>query len=681
MTQKNTDRDVPAFRVGPTSPQEQIKLRSGFPLIPLVERVRKVESKTLPPGDLRFSRSYFLVPLDETELSNRLRSEVRGDIAKWITGREVTDVFVISHGWHRNFYQAYAGYDRIVSRMAILLRRNRLQIADTESAPFNPLFIFAHWHSDPGGDGFYDPAGRRKKPLFLQNINALFEPIDPANRHLTTDFEDMYELMSELASPGQDALNKKFAKQSTELYGRLQAYRIKDTLADLTPEEKVSTLWRCYNEADPTGLLNDQTEKTRDVLPFRRAFGRVVAIAVVGASSVLGPFAMLGLLGKGIVWTQKHIPWLTMWITPVENFFSTWNGWALLMALLAFYGLQWAYLKFAGQQGDDYATTPTVRKNRGIPVLNAIAWVVLIVPCALIVLAFCLVTYLLRPIFRNIFLWDERNGNVNEPPPNENEIKRTPRETIIGLARWPNQLAMRASANDSLLYRLVSSLDQQLAVAEMQRLGAISGGRLADFLNGVFRDDGLEPERAKLHLIGHSFGGMVICNAARKLILPPKEEGKPSKTIFGQHSPGIATLCTVQGAMWSAWFVGEETVQKQIKVLAAVHTRYDTATGYIYPFGFGARLASGSVGWFLGEELQRGVKVYGKNSEFASLVRPPVLNPAPTPIVAHSERYVLNLDASHIEFEGPTLSGGAHTDIYRDDLVNLLWSVVRLGRD
>ncbi len=659
----------PKFRVGPQAPPPP----PSKSLDALKSEASPSKAAPVSPlGDLRFNRPYFLVPLDPLPNGDpdRLVKDARKRIQAWMETQPtpVTDVFIISHGWHRNFYQAYAGYDRIMSRAAILLHRRRLQT--DPDPPFNPLFLFAHWHSDPGANEFYDPAGRRKKPLFLQNAGALFEPLDPALGFFTTDFEEMYALLTELASPGTDALNNPvYASRSSKLYACLQNYRIKDSPTDLTPDEKVAVLWRCYNEAEPTGLLTDQNEETREVLPMRKAAGRLIGIGASLTAAAVGPFAMLGFLGK--------------WLTPLSNWFSHQNGLLILAGLVGFYLLEWFYLVIAGKHRDQYLQTPEVRKNRGIPVLSFAAWVVLFVPPAVVVVCFCLVTYLFGERLKGVLLWNERQdprkwkteGELASEA-GENEIPITPREKIIGIARWPNRLAMKASANDSLLYRLTSALDQQLAVAEMQRLGAETGGRLADFLVSLVGESGVKPNRTKIHLIGHSFGGMVICNAVRKMALHPAY----ALQFGGEETTPFSTVCTLQGAMSSAWFVPEETVQKRIRVLGAVYTRYDTATGYIYPFGFGGRLACGSVGWFLGDKLQAGVRSYGKNGTFATLVKPPHFDPPPEPIRAGTERYVLNLDASHIEFEGPPLSGGAHTDIYRDDVVNLLWGVVRLGR-
>jgi len=39
----------------------------------------------------------------------------------------------------------------------------------------------------------------------------------------------------------------------------------------------------------------------------------------------------------------------------------------------------------------------------------------------------------------------------------------------------------------------------------------------------------------------------------------------------------------------------------------------------------------------------------------------------------------MSLDASRLEYEGNPAAGGGHDDIFKDDVVNLLWSVTNVG--
>src|SRR6185503_3636299 len=92
--------------------------------------------------DLRTHRPYFLVPVDASQAAQR--QQVFGRILDWVAPPApkpakppITDVYFLSHGWHRNFFTAIEAYDRIVSRVGILLYRARLNRPE----PYNPLFI------------------------------------------------------------------------------------------------------------------------------------------------------------------------------------------------------------------------------------------------------------------------------------------------------------------------------------------------------------------------------------------------------------------------------------------------------------------------------------------------------------------------------------------------------------
>ncbi len=157
-------------------------------------------------NDLRLQRPYFLVPL----LVHTPRADeiaVRERILAWSASKAagpITDVFILSHGWHRNFFSATAAYDRIVSAFSVLLYRARLPVPET----FNPLILTLHWHSDPGDDQWVDPSGRRNKPSFLDNVTRVFErplaaddqKLEPGQRFISV-FEDIFQLFGRCPCP------------------------------------------------------------------------------------------------------------------------------------------------------------------------------------------------------------------------------------------------------------------------------------------------------------------------------------------------------------------------------------------------------------------------------------------------------------------------------------------------
>src|SRR5689334_17764167 len=111
-------------------------------------------------SNLRSSRPYFLVNLLDARFPYEDRV-VADEITAYAANALPTDVFVVSHGWHRNLFDGVMAYDRLFSRLAGLDSRRRLQL--TKPAPFRPIFIGLHWNSDPGTDEWLDRTGRRDK--------------------------------------------------------------------------------------------------------------------------------------------------------------------------------------------------------------------------------------------------------------------------------------------------------------------------------------------------------------------------------------------------------------------------------------------------------------------------------------------------------------------------------------
>ncbi|HZP80544.1 MAG TPA: hypothetical protein VFB21_02795 [Chthonomonadaceae bacterium] len=130
--------------------------------------------------DVRECRPYFVVPLLELvppDYTAVLRQRIlqTAETYKQVDAeRPVTDLYILSHGWHRNFFGAVAAYDRLMSRVAVL--RNRQRLRHPEGAQYRPLFLTLHWHSDPGEDSWVDKQGRRHKASFLANVRATFLP-------------------------------------------------------------------------------------------------------------------------------------------------------------------------------------------------------------------------------------------------------------------------------------------------------------------------------------------------------------------------------------------------------------------------------------------------------------------------------------------------------------------------
>jgi pimeloyl-ACP methyl ester carboxylesterase len=205
---------------------------------------------------------------------------------------------------------------------------------------------------------------------------------------------------------------------------------------------------------------------------------------------------------------------------------------------------------------------------------------------------------------------------------------------------------------------LIDTLHSQLAFWDMQRRGVAAGEQAAGFVQRLLAETE-ELRGARIHFLGHSFGALVVCNAARRLAYDPA------------FTKRIDTLCLLEAAFASDWFRGEKTLQDKVDVLASIFSRYDTATGFYYPVANHARLCAGQIGVCAdGPRFQPEPK-----GRYALLVRPPDLGPT------ICRPRVLNIDASRLLYEGPPAAGGGHDDIFKDDVLYLLWAVSRLPKE
>jgi pimeloyl-ACP methyl ester carboxylesterase len=251
-----------------------------------------------------------------------------------------------------------------------------------------------------------------------------------------------------------------------------------------------------------------------------------------------------------------------------------------------------------------------------------------------------------------------------------------PRYWLSALARWPITLLRNSLPADSQILSFVDGIDNQLAFFQMQIKGVSAGVQAAEFLNGLMRE--LEMEKLpRVHLIGHSFGGLLVANAARTLANQDHEPITTTRVIAGNSSWGkiesISTVCLLQGALASNWFDQEEKIRNFVRNgnipgrIAAIYSGYDTANGFYYPMANSSRMGAGYVGMYRAGDDKTVVESLGKNGEFASLVKPPCLDVTSPPAIS--------LDASRIIYEGPAATGGGHGDIFKDDVVNLLWAI------
>jgi len=575
-------------------------------------------------------------------------------------GKPISDVYVLSHGWHRNFYSAVSAYDRLSSRWAVLLRRGRLPLP-SEPPAYNPLLITLHWSSEIGSDGWVDLAGRRDKPSFIENAAGYWD--DAAPGFLDT-MEEVFELFSALCAPDTDALDVRLVTTSGRLWTALQALPLKSSVANLAAPERVALVWKCYHEATPKGVhAPQQTQPKRFadyllrlelVIKFLVATGLLVAVLPRLLSAIL-PVAKAGSAEFLQGWAALPN------VSPsVLGSAMVLGAWAVSLLALALAGWISRSMRHLGH-------------NYGLGWVSLIPWAVAQIGCALPLLVFVLLLYLLPSwVATATGLYKER---LTSP---KGRGSRSLTERLCAFARWPNRIMKGALEPDSLLKSLSSTFESQLAFYQMQNRGVDAGEEATRLIRELFAEAGLK--EARLHLFGHSFGGLLVANLARALARGDSE---------AQPVP-VHSLTFIEGAFASSWLEKERgTVGNVTRTLASFFSGYDSATGFYYPLANAARLSAGSVGLcHVPDPSSEGLLAEFKPNQsdpycaptcsanhvhrslpFASLADPPHL---PGPATGLS---VLNLDASRMVYAGSPASGGAHTDIYKDDVVNLLWAV------
>jgi hypothetical protein len=599
----------------------------------------------------------------------------------------VTDIYIVSHGWHRKFFDAVSAYDRLYSRFSILLSRRRLR----SPRPYHALFLMLHWNSDPGQDDWVDTAGRRKLTSFLANVDTVFlrptteaESSPPVGANFTDTFEEVYQYLTYVSDPETQALKRTTPRGDAVVLARkLSAFTLRDA-PHATPPEKVAAVWRCYFEADAQRPLLNQSVGHSSFY----SLGRLLKVSAKFLFAVAGSI-LLGFLLKPDFWKDKVLPLLGIhrWNQAPRVLVAAFCIGALLMLTCI---LQQKFF--------------TRRKRAsGKPLLALGAWALMQVPLLILQLVLLLLGTLLASLFARfarlvrleqwIGLYDERRGRRDadlerDPLPMtrlENDLRRhvrflyNPRLLVAAISRLPTFLMRHAVSHDTRFPTFVTTIDNQLAFWEMQIRGTAAGEAAAAFIAGLVGDlrarDLLQPT-VRVHTMGHSFGSLVIANTVRSLALTRE---------YAASVPSVCSVCLIEGALASSWFEREQRLCQFIHgALACIYSGYDTANGFYYPLANAARTAAGYVGLTFAGNGGNPDHLPSKQNDdtalFASVLETPALAEAISKRGGRSQPpYILNLDASRIIFDGSVASGGGHDDIFKDDVVHLLWAVTRLG--
>jgi hypothetical protein len=790
----------PQIQVGPAPPQtkssEVVSNSEG----------KEVKIELTSKGqwvDARYTRAYFLLPiLDEEFFQFGKRPPTDGEPPKtecspYLTAiqsisdhvnevsqsdRPYTDVFIFSHGWHRNFYSASSGYDRLVSRFVDLYYRSieietvgdcpgppvRLShpIRDSKNGEtgengFNPLLIGLHYHSDPGTDSFLDFSGRKEREDFLKRIRTEIRPKVPGARSeaiLTSRFEDLYEIFTKLTAPevDPDAIGIKSDSRicwfgDYTLFGTLRE--------DLPDSVLLTTAWSCYHESNL-----QQTGSEQLILPARTLgfAGWSTALTSIALFLLVPIFTVLKLLGltEGLEKGLKKV---------IENFNTDWlpvvqgkigfniPGW--LFVLFATWILLWTILRLViswntesvytdGQGVGDTLQTRSQRSRaqaRGMRMLGNIVYlplqlihaIPLVVWTAIspvlsgrslqVIISGLLGLQMAKSLFPKSFLEDwsgleavtlsiltvilfvsvlltnylrsyfapERSGPVGKQPI-PRHMRRKSARMVAKLFNWlrmglswfavlPIKYAKKCVRKDQTIRNSWDTIESQLAFWDMAERAVDVGEYAAKAIEMIASKSDGWSENMRVHIVGHSHGGIVSCNLAKWLSYATKNvDANPNcdkvKPVLPNFKGTVQTLVTINGAYMTSWFEGEKRMVDGISgAIASCYSKYDTANNFLYPLANIGRMSAGSVGHWL-RKLQ-----------------PPIIGD-PLPSVALTTAHLgdmdrrlnfvgtspgvvkfLNVDCSRFVCKGPVLPQGSHGDIYQKDVLATVWRIVLFG--
>ncbi len=681
--------------------------------------------------DLRHQRAYFLVPLLEQACAGEhqlLREEIQLVCSHLREqGRPLTDVFLMSHGWHRNFYAGVAAYDRLLAKFFGLVGRNRI-----EPIP-GSIYIACHWHSDPGEDAWVDPGGRREKSDFIQRCLAAFEPKPKKSRaQLINALEGAFAFMSTISAPDVKAVSVNADREALKATADLlDVAQLRDWQGpaggDVDSAAILTTLWGCFNETAKLQVLVDQSERAR---PVGSPWSVIRTIAGFAMSLGLPIGSLIAALSKPArtLFADAYDRSLTNyqhWAEPVQLTRGKHSFWAtpevfvtaiiLLVYVVAIVVLA-SYYAWNVAKNDGRA-----KASKGWPVGLVVAWLPVQIIHTLPVLFLLLASWIFRTAYvlfaiplgylayqqtlspewswgtvgavvlislisayAKYFSGRSIHGVFGERLRRAGDEPWTFRDYWAGFARWPINMVRGSVGPDSAVYELAGLIQNQLAFFELQRKGVDAGDDFGRFMN-LLASECPDVRNARIHFIGHSFGGLVVLNAARRMFcafkggvgIPAPKRNKKLRALRALFDVGeektldiqnrVTNVVLLQGAMSSDWLRGEQEWADKLTSYATIYSKYDTANGFWYPFANNGRLGAGYVGSC---KTPIPPAELGKGGEFAMLAEPP------KEVTLHPNRF-LNLDASRIVFRGSAATGGGHDDIFKDDIVNLIWSVVQ----
>ncbi len=183
---------------------------------------------------------------------------------------------------------------------------------------------------------------------------------------------------------------------------------------------------------------------------------------------------------------------------------------------------------------------------------------------------------------------------------------------------------------------------------------------------------------ARVHLLGHSFGTIVVSSAVRGPGSSPTPPSRPVDSLFLVQ--GAVSLWAFSNAVPTAIGGGRGYLSDVVRddfvsgPIVVTRSKWDYAVGRFYP------LAVGIAGeYLLGDDLPKygGIGAFGVQGVAGTIELPP-LEKGPRERDAFAPGVVYNIDAQNVI---ATLEGasGAHNDLAHPEIVRLAWEAALSG--
>ena len=571
--------------------------------------------------DIFRNRNYYLLSISgEGDLSDSTRLIDRILRQAEIYKKPFSDVIIVSHGWHRRIWQAAGTYDRLLGRISKMLYLGKYTVPHERR--FDPLFVCIHWESETGPNVWSTLESRPDREHFINLVRQHC-------RSNYTDFEAIvdkfYEAFVLASAIGRDnSINDTDLFQigtelSTELYKLVPLYSVHGDNRDA-----MTLLWRCFYDARPEKTVVDQKPLLLRYLKARQ--NPSMDVAEEGTSKI-----------SNLVTLARTVPWILLvlfvaWLLGFHIKFPSWSLW--LLPIFSIGNVSITLFRYQQRQ---------LQEPHDPTLMNVLSLFVLQLLCSIPLLLYLVITFVVgfrkecRPASRRdhdrAFVGVRQSG------------------VLIGLsnvATFPYTTWEKFLPNQSVQGTICSLLNSQLSFWKMQSRSAKVGKHVADFVTNLYIRLGAKLDGAQLHLVGHSFGASVMTNAAEALA---------SNKV---QSPICDTLTLLLGAVDCHWPFNTSPEALARKRISCIFSKHDSANGFYYPLANAGRAALGYVG-----SCHKGAAIH---------IVPPVL---PYPLTFSDATgpnpILFNVDASLIISKGSIMAGGAHNDIFKDEVMNILW--------